>query len=531
MKKQIAVYLRLSQEDIDLKTNAGKLESESISAQRLLVAQALDAHEELRGVPRTEFCDDGYTGTSFDRPAFQRMIGQVKKGNISVIAVKDLSRFGRDYLEVGDYLEHIFPLLGVRVLSVNDGYDSAALAGRTGGMDVAFRNLIYESYSRDLSKKVLSAMGVRQKQAHYVSTVPYGYRRSPADRHALVPDELAAPVVRRIFLEIIAGKTTTEVAKLLNGEGIPSPAKYRRLQSGKPPEASDMAALWTHRGVLNILGNVKYTGVMVNHTRESRCIRDSSQRRVPPEEWIRRENAHEALVSQAEFNAAHEKLRSVKGGARSGHGSADCVYYCAYCGHRLRKTYGTDVYFTCATAPYQTDSPCAHIRLCKSEIEETVLAALKAQLALANVQKRAGSTIAIDRAAELCVRLQRLQAEAADCKKQKFHRYEDYHAGKLGADEYRAEAETLAERLRQLETEQSRLETAYGELIAAARSVGEHTDGIGAYSGYSDDELRAHLYDAVEKIVVTDNKHIEIIWKFSGQPLRDALSAPVSAAG
>ena len=154
MKQQVAIYLRLSQEDIDKRTSKVKDESNSISAQRLLITRHLDLDPMLSRLPRLEFCDDGYTGTSFDRPEFSRMIELVRRGEISCIVVKDLSRFGRDYLEVGDYLEHIFPFLGVRFKAINDHYDSIKHFGKTIGMDIAFKNLIYDYYCKDLSKKV-----------------------------------------------------------------------------------------------------------------------------------------------------------------------------------------------------------------------------------------------------------------------------------------------------------------------------------------------------------------------------------------
>ena len=146
MQKAVALYLRLSQEDVDVRRNAAKDESNSISAQRKLVTRRIDDTPELAKLPRMEFCDDGFSGTNFHRPDFRRMIDLSKQGQIGCIVVKDLSRFGRDYLEVGDYLEHIFPFLGIRFISVNDQYDSANYAGKTVGMDIAFRNLVYDYY-------------------------------------------------------------------------------------------------------------------------------------------------------------------------------------------------------------------------------------------------------------------------------------------------------------------------------------------------------------------------------------------------
>ena len=207
MKQQIAIYLRLSLEDVDKRTNKVKDESNSIASQRMLINRHLDQNPLLCDLPRIEFCDDGFSGTNFDRPDFAKMIECAKHGEISCIVVKDLSRFGRDYLEVGDYLEHIFPFLGIRFKSINDHYDSAKHEGKTIGMDIAFKNLIYDYYSKDLSKKVKSAMGMKQEKAKFVNTVPYGYKADPADKHHLIIDVETAPIVRRIFMEVIGFKS------------------------------------------------------------------------------------------------------------------------------------------------------------------------------------------------------------------------------------------------------------------------------------------------------------------------------------
>lgn len=279
-ENQIAIYLRLSLEDVDKRTNAVKDDSNSIASQRLLINRHLDQTPMLCDLPRIEFCDDGFSGTNFDRPDFQRMIECAKRGEISCIVVKDLSRFGRDYLEVGDYLEHIFPFLGIRFKSINDHYDSAKHEGKTIGMDVAFKNLIYDYYSKDLSQKVKSAMRTKQQKARFVNTVPYGYKTHQDDKHQLVIDERTAPVVRRIFLNVIDGKSCTQIAKELNVEGILTPAQAKAIHSSSAKKPQ-----WTHRAILSMIENIKYTGVMANHMRESRFIRDKNQRRVPKEEW------------------------------------------------------------------------------------------------------------------------------------------------------------------------------------------------------------------------------------------------------
>ena len=166
-------------------------------------------------------------------------------------------------------MEHIFPFLGIRFKSINDHYDSAKHEGKTIGMDVAFKNLIYDYYSKDLSQKVKSAMRTKQQKARFVNTVPYGYKTHQDDKHQLVIDGRTAPVVRRIFLNVIDGKSCTQIAKELNAEGILTPAQAKAIHSSSAKKPQ-----WTHRAILSMIENIKYTGVMANHMRESRFIRE-----------------------------------------------------------------------------------------------------------------------------------------------------------------------------------------------------------------------------------------------------------------
>ena len=208
MRKSSSAYYRTSLEDFN-RAHGLSEQSQSIGNQRKVVMEFLRENKELSRYPVTEYVDDGLTGTNTDRPLFQAMIEAARRGEVTCIVVKDLSRLGRNYLDVGDYLEHIFSFLGVRVIAINDGYDSQHYLGKTGGMDIAFRNFIYENYSRDLSMKVGSAMQVRMKEGRFVNHVPYGYKKHPFDKHQMVPDEQTAPIVREIFLSIISGKSRT----------------------------------------------------------------------------------------------------------------------------------------------------------------------------------------------------------------------------------------------------------------------------------------------------------------------------------
>ena len=214
MDKTIALYMRLSDEDDNL---AAHEESNSISHQRKLMLDHIQKLPELKGCNILEFADDGYSGADFNRPNFVKMMDLVKAGKIQIIVTKDYSRLGRDYLEVGNYMECIFPVLQVRYISVNDNYDSANSFGSTGGMSVALKNLVNALYCKDASKKVRAAKAVLAKQGKYIASfAPFGYKKSEDDKHVLAPDPVTAPVVQLIFELAIKGMKYTEIANYLN---------------------------------------------------------------------------------------------------------------------------------------------------------------------------------------------------------------------------------------------------------------------------------------------------------------------------
>lgn len=195
----VAIYLRLSLEDIETRQEIID-ESNSITNQRNVVVNYINGHPDLMDMKTIEFVDDGYSGTNFDRPNFKKMMEMVKSGDISCIVVKDLSRFARNYIDSGEYLEHIFPLLGVRFIAINDNYDSNKYIGTTGGMDVAFRNYMHQLYSADISKKVKATQHMLMRKGKYVCHCPYGYTKPKGEKHRMIPDPTTAPIVRDIFL-------------------------------------------------------------------------------------------------------------------------------------------------------------------------------------------------------------------------------------------------------------------------------------------------------------------------------------------
>ena len=498
MKKCIATYLRLSLEDVDKRTNRAKDDSNSIAAQRQLIQRHIEQNPYLAGLPQMEFCDDGFTGTNFERPDFQRMIDLIRDGEIHIVIVKDLSRFGRDYLEVGDYLEHIFPFLGVRMISINDHYDSEKYLGNTAGMDIAFKNLIYDYYSKDLSKKVKSAMRTKQKNGSYVTCCTYGYKVLPKNKHQMVIDSETAPIVRRIFLDVIDGKSTSQVARELNAEGVPTPNQYkgvsRKCNSEKKP-------VWTHNRILEMLKNVKYTGCMVTHTRESRKIRDKSQRRVPKEEWFYHE-------------AANAALRKVRPHTKKPY-QETLPFYCSHCGRKLQRTFGNDVHYYCVT-PYwnESEAPCKAVRWDKTNIEEIILEALKAQIAVMTVEVKSKTQTYIPKGTKLRQQLKALTSELEAGDSQKVQSYIDYREGRITREDFIALRAEREKRMEELKAEIAETELAYEEYLQAQDQAQKERAIVEQTSSMDDEALKEIMYDAVDRVLVTDNQTIEIVWKF-----------------
>ena len=513
MPKAVALYLRLSQEDVDIRRNAAKDESNSISAQRSLITRHLNETPDICDLPRLEFCDDGFSGTNFSRPDFQRMIELTKQGEIGCIIVKDLSRFGRDYLEVGDYLEHIFPFLGIRFISVNDHYDSSAHDGKTVGMDITFRNLIYDYYSKDLSSKVKTAMRSKQEKGEFITCFTYGYKPSPENKHKMVIDEPAAEIVREIFDAVIAGKTTSEIAANLNARGVPTPNEHkgvRRKDKGEPQ--------WTHPRITYMIRNIKYTGVMTNHTRESRFIRDKNQRRVPMSEWIIHPDAHEAIISREKWEQANEMLRNPKKVVKAVLEQPDRVYYCAHCGRKLRKTYGSDQYYSCVSAKYQHDSECSGIRLKRSEMEDILVEALRAQINIVKQTRQTAKKEKVSPSVECYRAITQVDKELAQLQNKKLERYEAYRSGEISRDDFIKAKDQITTQADELTAKKEQLERDYQALLQAkqheAETKAEFSQAEKVLADF-DAGLREHLYEAIEQVIVTTNEQIEIKWVFA----------------
>lgn len=259
-----AAYLRLSIEDGD------KAESNSIGNQRELIRDFVAERPELHLVG--EYADDGYTGTNFERPGFTQMMEDIKSGKINCIIVKDLSRLGRNYIEMGKYLEQIFPMMGIRFIAINDNYDNANTeSSDSDSIVVPFKNLLNDSYCRDISIKVRSQLDIKRRKGEFIGGYAvYGYSKDEQNKNRLVVDEYAADIVRSIYRRKLEGMSANSIADQLNSEGVLAPSEYKRLcglnyHSGFK---TGTHAKWQAIQVLRILKNEVYTGTMVQGKRQ-----------------------------------------------------------------------------------------------------------------------------------------------------------------------------------------------------------------------------------------------------------------------
>ncbi|WP_444659772.1 recombinase family protein [Caproiciproducens sp. R2] len=297
----VAIYLRLSRDDQN-----GNTESMSISNQRdMLMAYCKERGWNIYDI----YVDDGFTGTNFERPGFQRMIGDIEEGYVSVVLTKDLSRLGRNYVMTGQYTDFFFPEHGVRYVAVNDSYDSAKEDN-----DIApFKNILNEMYAKDISKKIRSARQISAKQGKFMgSKPPFGYVKSPEDKHLLIIDPPAAEIIKRLFREFAAGESGRNIATKLNTEGVDTPADYYFKQTRKRATRSDTLQQWGSGTILQLLRNQVYIGDMVQCKRKVSSFKTKKRLVTNPDAWVIVEGTHEPIIDRFTWECVQRRLDKTK---------------------------------------------------------------------------------------------------------------------------------------------------------------------------------------------------------------------------
>lgn len=377
------IYCRLSKEDGD------KVESNSIVGQRAYCEEYVKQCDDITLV-RDPIIDDGVSGVSFERAGFQELEQEVRMGNINCIIVRDLSRFSRNYIDAGRYLEKIFPQLGIRFIAINDHYDSLQSDAGTDAFILPFKNLINDTYCKDISVKIRSSLEVKRKNGEYVGAFcPYGYQRDLRNRHQLVVDEDAKEIVQMVFSLFKNGISIGNIAKRLNQMGILSPMEYKRSRGIAFETVFRVgdSAKWEYNTIRRILVNDIYIGVLTQGKRGTPNYKVRVTKEKDEEEWIKIEGSHEALITHEDFNAVGELLkrdmRSLV--AADEENTLSGFLFCGDCGATMvRKTVPSKnkkyIYYVCSK--HKKEKSCSTHSVSAKELEEKIYTVLHDQVEL-----------------------------------------------------------------------------------------------------------------------------------------------------
>lgn len=510
--KGIALYLRLSIEDGD-----GKEESNSISNQRKQLQNYIQCNPSLCQYPVKEFYDDGYSGTSLERPGLQALLKEVKENQIEGILVKDISRFSRDYIEAGTYLNQIFPFMGVWFVAVNDHYDSRTHMGTTIEMDTAFQTLLYDLYSKDISVKVKTAFQNKCENGEYVfGQVPFGYEKSKDRKNQVVRKEEEAKIVRCIFTQALEGKTTTQIAAQLNQEQIPT---IRQMRYPEQEEKEERIQAWGSQTIHYMLNNRFYLGEMAYGKTVRKSVGSKGGIAIPKEEWNVIPDHHEPLVSQEEFEAVSQKV--------PGHSTkrkkpkhplvgklfcGGCRYSMSYKPIQKKNKYRR---FECRKhAQLQIPDCCTYFSA--ELLEELVLTRLNKELLLrADLEKQQknwksyqkGRKEHIKQALVKCTE-KRKQGELT-----RDSLYERYVRGEMEVEEYRQETDQWKDTLAAIAMEQEKLQMELFSLEEGEQACEKDRKQLLWYAQLN--QLTQETVDCfIKRIYVYRDKRVEIEWDF-----------------
>ena len=437
-----AIYCRLSREDGD------KVESNSIASQRAICEDYIARHEDLELVCEP-FVDDGYSGVSFNRPQFKKLEEAIRKGALDCIVVKDLSRFSRNYIDGGRYIEKIFPQLGIRFIAINDAYDSLTGDPQSDSFVIPFKNLINDSYCKDISMKIRSSLEVKQKSGEFVgSFAPYGYMKSPENKNQLIVDEAVSEYVQMIFSMYKDGFSIGRIAKRLNQMGVLSPMEYKHSAGVKFDTVfkTGDTAKWTYKAVQRILTNEVYIGVLAQGKRGTPNYKVRVVKSKDESEWVKVENAHEALVSYEDFMAVKVMMqRDMR--CSPDQDEAHLFSGFLFCGDcqqpMIRKTVPSKtkkyIYYVCSTNKHSRT--CSPHSIAAKEVEEKVFRAIHDQIelvinlehALAMIERLPSQS---RKAFNYEAQIAKIEEEIERYQKLKLGLYENFIGGVIDKSEY-----------------------------------------------------------------------------------------------
>lgn len=514
-------YLRLSHEDGD------KEESNSITGQRNLIRDYFNHHPDI--VECGMKIDDGFSGSSFERPAFQEMMADVKAGKINCIVVKDLSRFGRNYLDAGEYIERIFPFLGVRFIAINDNYDSLRSSTESDGLVIPFKNLINEAYCRDISVKIRSQLAIKRKRGDFTgSFAVYGYLKDPENKNHLLIDEFAADVVRDIFHWKIEGISAGDIADRLNRDGILAPLDYKKSQGLRfaTPFGINARSAWNATTILRILKNPVYAGVLEQGKNTTPSYKVKRRVVKPREEWNVVKGVHEAVIDQHDFEIV-QKVLAMDTRTSPGNAAVELfsgMVYCGECGAAMvRKTVPSGkkkyVYYVCAA--HKNEKMCYAHSLRDSILEEIILESVKRQVQ--NVLGREKvpeltETVLLQQSGvkKLQGRLDKKNEEISRYRRLLCSLYENFTDGVIDREEYQGLKKNYTVLLSEAEGQAEAIRSEIGHIM---ESGVEGKSWIDQFKKYQNLTMlnRAAVVSLIDRILIYKDKQVEIVYNWKDE--------------
>lgn len=514
------LYLRLSRDDGDAR------ESDSISSQREILMDFVSKNSDL--CVYDTYIDDGWSGTTFNRPRFKEMEEDLRAKKIDCIIVKDLSRFGRNSIEIGNYLTILFPYLKTRFICVNDNVDSYLEPDSLDNLSTKFKNLINDEYCRDISIKVKSTLTMMRQCGEYIGSFPcYGYMKDPNNCHKIIIDPETAPIVRRIGLMFLAGESMRGIVRTFNGEGILAPAIYKKMKYPKyNPNGVTERTVWSDRTIRRILTNRMYVGDMVQNVMNTISYRIQKCRPVNKENYIIVENTHEPIFTRDEFKRISELLLrdtrespvEQKLGVLSG------FIKCGDCkrGMLKRRVNGGNkyyVYYICSTYKNRGKNLCTKHTILADKVEKTVLEVINLNATLA---LEIEPILTLINESPMRIKASMRLKEACEKQKQELKKYErlreelypDYKAGLIDSREYEIFRRRYVEKIEGINEKIETLENKIQEIERGVSPENEFIKEFKKHQGKITELTREIVSTLVENVFVYEGGRIEVVLKY-----------------
>lgn len=513
-----AAYVRLSKEDLD-RSCGTKVESNSISNQKQLILDFVKDKADIKIVSIRE--DDGYTGTDYDRPDFQRMMDDIRAGIVNCVIVKDLSRFGREYINAGKYIDRLFPYYGVRLISINDGIDTISRSS-SDDFGIMLKNLMNDNYCRDISIKIRSQLQVKRKNGEFLGAfAPYGYEKSEADKNKLVIDTYAADVVRDIFRWKLEGFNQDTIARRLNEQGVLSPMEYKRSKGLSYQSAfkTKTQALWSAVSIRRILTNPVYVGTLVQGIRTRPNYKIKTVIINEEDKWIIVENAHCPIIEPKNFLLVQRLLALDTRTSPN----EECLFplaglvYCKDCGGPMVRRTQVDggkkfYYYTCGEN--KKSGNCSSHRIPVRQLEAAVQKLLQEHIrmlveldaCLQAIKRAPMQKLSIRKAED---RIIAVEAEIDRYRRLKTSAYEDLKDGILSKEDYLDIRNQYDERIRDA---MLALEQVHREMDLYLQNGTASGQWIQEFLEHRNIQTLTRLaaVECIERIAVCEDKRIEV---------------------